>query len=151
MRSLGIHCPGSKGDSPQCPRFICHLKNAASMALRGFPLTSNIASRYSLSVVVNAGPPAHVCRPVYQQTLCLPGVHGYLLQAETLRRTVPKPRDTSYPELLLMEPDDPQNASISVSTALHSSLGGSTTRLLLAPSTLLERNPKTEHLLKAPR
>lgn len=51
--------------------------------------TSNFASKYSLSVMVNTGPHAHVCRHMCQQTLCLPGVHGYLLQAIPLRRTVP--------------------------------------------------------------
>lgn len=82
--------------------------------------TSNFASKYSLSVMVNTGPRAHVCRPVCQQTRCLSGVHGHLLQAVTLRRTVPKPvlsRDTPYPEELLMEPDDSPNASNSVSNS----------------------------------
>lgn len=40
-------------------------------------------------MMVNIGPHEHVCRHMCQQTLCLSGVHGYLLQAILLRRTVP--------------------------------------------------------------
>lgn len=58
---------------------------------------------------------------------------------------MPKPvlsRDTSYPELLLMEPDDSQNASSFTHPVWVAQ------QLSLAPSTLPERKPNTKLLLK---
>lgn len=83
--------------SLECPPFIRHPESAASVALRRL-FISNLASKYSLSMMANMGPHARVCRHMCQQTLCQFGVHGYLLEAVTRRRTMP---NQSFERVLL--------------------------------------------------
>lgn len=101
--------------------------------------------------MVNTGPHAHVCRHMCQQTLCLSGVHGYLLQAVTLRKTVP---NQSFPGILHYCYSRNQTilkmpASESP-TALYSP-NVEAQRLPPATPPFLERSTNTKHLLKALR